>query len=57
VSEPDLADHVVTNRTFWTTDAAAISRVAAAERGGPILAYHRGDLQRGACTAASESCH
>jgi hypothetical protein len=27
VSEPDLADHVVTNRTFWTTEAAAISRV------------------------------
>jgi hypothetical protein len=27
VSEPDLADHVVANRTFWTTEAAAISRV------------------------------
>jgi hypothetical protein len=57
MSEPDLPDQVVTNRTFWTTEAAAISRVAAAERGRPILAYHRGRLQRGACTAASESCH
>jgi len=57
MSEPDLPDHVVINRTFWTTEAAAISRVAAAERGRPIMAYDRGRLQRGACTVASESCH